>query len=141
MYFIDTNIFLRTLIKEDKKTFQDSCALLEAIKTNKIKGVTAGIVLTEVIWTLSSFHQLSKKESLRAVRSILNLRGLRVSDHYRHQDALAIYESHQVKYVDALIASIEEVGGQQWTVISYDRDFDKLDVTRKEPAEILKSLE
>lgn len=136
-YFLDTNIFLRTLVKENEPSFKECCQLLKTVKLNKIKAVTANLVLAEVVWTLSSYYQFPKTKVIRAIKSIINLRGLKIIDGYNPLTTLEIFEDKNIKYIDALIASIEKVHSKEWIVVSYDKDFDKLEVLRTEPKEII----
>lgn len=136
-YFVDTNIFLRTLIKEDEQSFSDCCRFLEAIKTNKLQGVISSLILAETVWTLASFYQFPKEKVAGAARSIINLRGLKIVDRFDHRWALNAYEEKKIKYIDALIASIKEIKEKKWTIVSYDRDLDNLKVLRKEPPAVL----
>lgn len=135
-YFIDTCVFLRTLVKENEEIFKQCYLFLKAVKTNKIRAVTASIVLAEIVWTLNSFYQLPKPQVVEAVRSIVNLRGLKIVDKYNHLFSLDLYEKKKVKYIDAVIASIDEIQARKWIVVSYDTDFDKLGIIRKEPGQI-----
>ena len=137
VYVLDANIFLRVLVREEKKTFDECRRLLLSVKQNKIKAVIPGLVLSEVVWTLSSYYRFSKDKVIRGVRSILQLSGMRIVDRYDYRLALDLYRDHRVKYIDTCIASIEEVQRKKWTVVSYDRDFDALDVLRREPSELL----
>ena len=133
IYFIDTNIFLRTLINDNARMHQSCIEFLSRVKTNTLYAKTATIVLAEAMWTLMSYYQLSRDDSAAAVQSIINLRGLTIVDQYNHSLAIKLFQSSSVKYIDALIASISPVYQQEWTVISYDKDFDNLDIPRKEP--------
>lgn len=135
-YFVDTNIFLRTLVSENKKAFGESRKFLEAIKRNKIEAVTSNIVLTEMVWTLLSYYKFPKKDIVSAVKSVLNLSGLEITDGYNAVQALEFYEDKSVKFIDCLISSIPEIQNKQRVVVSYDKDFDKLGILRKEPGEI-----
>lgn len=136
MYFLDTNIFLRVLAKDDEKSFGECKKVLDGVKRGEIDAVTANLVLVEVLWTLESYYGWDKKRVVRSLRSIVNLGGLRTVDGYILDTALGKYGAKGVKFVDAMIASIEEVEAKDWIVVSYDRDFDKLGVVRKEPGEI-----
>lgn len=138
-YFIDTNIFIRVLHKENEKLFRECLLLLQSIKENKIEAYTGTIVLTEVVWTLSSFYKISKAKIIEGVRGIINISGLKITDIYNQNLALTLFEKHSVKFIDALIASIEEVYTKKMIVVTYDRDFDKLPVIRKEPKDILRA--
>ncbi|OGK35629.1 hypothetical protein A3A93_05215 [Candidatus Roizmanbacteria bacterium RIFCSPLOWO2_01_FULL_38_12] len=139
-YFIDTNIFLRVLIKEDEKSFQECILLLKTIKENKLKAVTSSVVLAEIVWTLLSFYTFPKNRTAEAVESIINLRGLQVLDNYNHRLAIKTFAQSKIKYIDALISSIKEILEKKWIIISYDRDFDKLNVIRKEPHDVYRNI-
>jgi len=54
--------------------------------------------------------------------------------------AIEIYEKFPVKFIDALIVSNPKIFKKEITIISYDKDFDKLNVKRKEPKDVLKGI-
>ncbi len=139
-YFIDTNIFLRTLIKEDEKSFKDCYRFLEAVRLNKVKGITSHLVLAEIAWTLSSYYQFEREDIAKALESVGNLRGLKIVDGYQIMPALSFYSAKSVKFIDAMIASIKQISAKKWTIISYDQDFDKLGLIRCEPNQVIASL-
>lgn len=136
-YFIDTNIFLRTLIKEDERTFNDCYRILEEVRLNKLKGVTSSLILAEIAWTLSSYYQFNREDIAKALKGVINLRGLKIIDGYQVLLALSFYQSKGVKFIDAMIASIEQLVTKKWTIVSYDQDFDKLDIIRREPDQVV----
>lgn len=139
-YFIDTNIFLRTLLADVKNQYHDCFRFLKAVKKNKIEAFTASVNIAEAVWTLGSYYNLPKDKVIQATQSILNLRGLKIIDDYHHLLALKLYAQQPIKYIDALIASIPDLQNQKMAMVSYDKDFDKLTVIRKEPAEVLKNF-
>ncbi|MFH1602172.1 MAG: PIN domain-containing protein [Candidatus Shapirobacteria bacterium] len=136
-YFIDTNIFLRVLIKENEAVFNDCLRFLQKVKAGKIKAITASLVLAEIAWALSSYYEFAPRKVALSVRGILNLKGLNIMDKYDHLLALQLFESKKVKYIDALLASIKEIQTGKWTIVSYDKDFDKLKIKRLEPKKII----
>ena len=135
-YFIDSNIFLRTIVQENQKVFKDCRSFLQLIKGNQIKAYTCGLVLAEVLWVLSSYYHIKKPGLIEALESILNLRGLRVIDKIDYLAAEKIYEKYNVKFIDAVIASIITADSTKWLIVSYDKDFDKIGIIRKEPGKI-----
>ena len=110
------------------------------MKENKISAVTNTVVLSEIAWTLSSFYGIPKIQVINSLRGLLQVRGLKIIDNYNHMLALDLYEKHIMKYIDALIMSNEAFSLKELTIVSFDRDFDKLKVVRKEPKEILDFL-
>ncbi len=138
-YFIDTNIFLRALLGDEEKTLEDCLRLLRGIKNGKIKAVTSNLVLAEVNWMLLKFYKFSKEDVVRSLNSILSLRHLKINDDFNPILAVRLYKDYSIKFIDALIASNPEIFNKERTVVSYDKDFDKLGDLRVEPKEIIKT--
>jgi uncharacterized protein len=134
--FIDTNIFLRVLIAEtDKKVFNDCRNLLEKVKSKKLSGYTSSLVLAEINWTLGSYYSFPRGEVAEALKGIIHLKNLGITDDFNAEYAVDIYaDNKKVKFIDCLISSIKEIRTGKLQVVSYDRDFDSLGVKRIEPA-------
>jgi len=138
-YFIDSNIFLRVLVKENEKVFQDCFALLKKIEGKKIKAITSVLILAEIDWVLEGFYQFSKERAIEAIEGILKLKGLKFVDSFNFSLFLYYYGKNSVKFIDALIAS-EKVfckDKEKVAIISYDKDFTRLGLQRLEPAYFL----
>lgn len=140
LYFIDTNIFLRVLIGDDQNKLKECVKLLKLVKVNKIDAYTSTIVLIEIAWTLTSFYRFSKDKVIQAVKSIINLRGLKIIDNHNIPLSLELYQKYPVKYIDTLICSNKEIVSKEAVIISYDKDFDKMKVQRLEPKEVFAQL-
>lgn len=138
IYFIDTNIFLRSLYKENTQTFLECTNFLKAVKENKVDACTGTVVLTEIVYTLRSYYRLDKEIIIKGLQSIVRLGSLKILDEYDHRLALQFFDKYSVKYIDALIASNKSIVSKKMTIVSYDRDFHKLPVLWKEPHEFNK---
>ncbi|PJA40804.1 hypothetical protein CO178_01520 [candidate division WWE3 bacterium CG_4_9_14_3_um_filter_34_6] len=136
IYLVDTNIFLRAIVKDDESSFKDCIKFLEGIKNGKFNAITTSVILSEIVWTLLSFYKLEKHDVILAIASIINLKGLNIVDQYNHINAIEIFTNKNVKYIDTLIASTAMSVGKKCVIVSYDKDFDKIGIERKEPHEI-----
>lgn len=138
-YFIDTNIFLRVIVKgENEKQFEESKRLLELIRLGYIKASISSLILAEVNWVLASYYNLSKGEVIPYLEGIVNLKNLSFEEKIDHSRALRLWEEYPVKFVDCLIASHKGFIKSDMVIISFDRDFDKIEgITRKEPKEAI----
>lgn len=136
-YFIDTNIFLRTLLRDDEKTFNDCLEFLKRIKENNIVALTSNLILAEINWTLLKVYKFPKERVLVGLTSVLKLSNLKVTDDFDSYLAKEIYEKFPVKFIDALIASNPAIFNKEVAVVSYDKDFDKIGVKRMEPSKII----
>lgn len=135
--FIDTNIFLRLFTGDDPKMLTECMVFLDKIKKEKLKVFTSATVLSEVVWTLESFYKFPKSSVVIGIRSIIGIPNLEILDEYMFLHALETYNDSSVKFIDALIASNSEIQSKKMTVVSYDKDFDKLGVKRLEPKDLL----
>lgn len=136
-YFLDSNIFLRFLIGDNQKMLSECLSLIKDIKEGRMNAFTSNLVLSEVVWTLGSFYKFPRSKVINAVKGIVGTPGLKICDGYMILAALEIYENSSVKFIDSLVASIHEIYNRKWVVVSYDKDFDKLGVIRKEPSRIV----
>ncbi|MFA5770598.1 MAG: PIN domain-containing protein, partial [Patescibacteria group bacterium] len=59
-YFIDTNYFLRLLLRDDEKQFEEVYSVFQQAVNQKVKIYTSVIVFFEIYWVLSSFYKKNK---------------------------------------------------------------------------------
>ena len=133
MYFIDTNVFIRVLVKDNEKFFRECLSFLNLIKKDEIRAFTSTLVLSEVEWVLDGFYKFEKQKVIEALDGIIKLKNLKIIDKFDPQLALDIFQKNNVKFIDALISSNPQIFQMKIIIISYDKDFDKLNVKRKEP--------
>lgn len=124
-FFVDTNIFLRFLLKDDRKKAERCKKLFEKAKKGKIQLFTSDLVIAEVVWTLESFYKLSKKEVSENVKRLLTLKNLGIPCASLLIEALVIYEEKNIDFIDAYNYILMLNGGLE-RIASYDTDFDKL---------------
>lgn len=132
-YFLDTNIFIRVIAKDDFHKVDACETLFRLILDGKLSCLTSSIVLAELVWTLMSFYKIRKFAVIRVLKSILAMKHLNIVDDYNILYALELYENHKVKFIDAIIASSQSFQKDDMKIISYDRDYDKLGIQRVEP--------
>lgn len=137
-YFIDTNIFLRYFTDEkNSKAFHDCSLLIKRIKLGKFSAVTSHLVVAEIAWTLPTSYGSRKSQVLKVLKAVETLNGLKIVNTFDTRIANRFFEDYSIKYIDALIASNPQIQDKKMIVVSYDKDFDKLGVIRKEPSQIV----
>ena len=132
-YFIDTNIFLRFFIKENQRAFRETQAIIKLIKEGKIKAFTSHLVIAELDWTMNSYYKIPKEERLIILDSLLQLKNLSFSNNFDLVAALNFYRNYRVKFIDCLLASNSLLLAGKASIISYDKDFDRLKIKRIDP--------
>lgn len=134
---IDSNIFLRTFVRDDEQKWKDSMQVFQAIAQRKIKAYIPTLVAAEVNFVLTSFYKFEKSRVIEATKSLASLSNLKVIEDLSVGRATQLYEQHAIKFTDCLLASSALLQTKQATILSYDRDFDKLGVRRLEPRALL----
>jgi len=133
--FVDTNIFLRYLTRDDPQKAEACFRLLEKAKKSEVTLTTSESVIAEIVFVLSSprVYRLSRTEVRARLYPILALEGLKIQDRRKYYRALDLYADHAIDFEDALtVAEMERSGIED--LYSYDTDFDVFEnVIRLEP--------
>lgn len=131
--FIDTNIFLRYLTKDDPVKYDKCREVFKRAIENKMELSTSGIVIAELIWTLMSYYKIPKADIVEKVSIIVGTDNLHIPDKDIITDALILYGRKNIDYIDAYNAAFMKYHGLN-EICSYDRDFDVIgDIKRIEP--------
>jgi len=73
MIFVDTNFFLRFLIKDEKRLYQEAKQFFLQAEENKVILSTNLIVIFEIYWVLKSFYRKKRRTVARILTDILKL--------------------------------------------------------------------
>ncbi len=135
MPFVDTNIFLRYLTRDDPDKAQACFELFKRAEANQIALTATETVIAEVVYVLSSkrTYNLPRDQIRARLYPLLTLRGLRLPQRRTVLRALDLYVTYPIDFEDALIVAHMERQTVR-DLYSYDRDFDKVpSVNRQEP--------
>lgn len=131
--FVDTNIFIRYLTKDDPTKYDRCRELFKRALEGKIILASSGMVIAELIWTLLSYYKVSKADVIEKVSIIVSTESLHIPDKDIIADALVFYGRKNIDYIDAYNAVFMKYHGYR-EIYSYDRDFDLVEeIKREEP--------
>lgn len=135
MYFVDTNIFLRVLTKDDAERAEKCFALLKKAETKEIELVTTEAVITEIVYILSSkkWFGLTRERIHELLSPILRTKGLYIPKKNVYFRALDVYAQFNLDFEDCVIvAQMEEQ--EIHNLYSYDAGIDAVTaIQRLEP--------
>ena len=101
MVFVDTNVFLRFFVKDTASLYEKARALFEKAEAGKIKLETSELVIAEIVWVLESFYGFTRKEVTEVLTTLLASRNLRIANHARISEAVHLYTSGNMDFIDA----------------------------------------
>lgn len=132
--FVDTNIFIRYLTRDDQQKYKDCLHLFQQAERNTMELTTSSEIVSEVVFVLSSkIYRLPRPTIQATLSKLLGLPGFRLAERSIYLRALSLYVSHPIDYEDCMtVARMEQQG--IGTLYSYDRDFERFPhLARTEP--------
>jgi predicted nucleic acid-binding protein len=135
MQFIDANVFIRHLTRDDPRKAEACLALFQKAREKTITLTTSESVIAEVVYVLSSkkLYNLPREEIRRLLYPLLSLPGLKLTNRKMVLHSLDLYATYPLDYEDAL--TVAQMKRQRISELySYDRHFDQVPgITRFEP--------
>ncbi len=132
--FLDTNILLRYLLRDDEEKARRALGLLSRLEQGREKVTTSPMVIFEVVFTLQRRYQVPRQQIRDSLKDILSLRGLELPNKGLYGRALDLFAARQkLSFPDAFHAAYMTSRGIG-EIYSWDTDFDRLEgITRIEP--------
>ena len=96
MEFVDTNYFLRFILRDNENQYQIARELFESAILGKTKLFTSTVVFFEICWVLSTFYQKKKKEYLDILSDILKMNFIELDERELLIEVLAINKNHNL---------------------------------------------
>jgi predicted nucleic acid-binding protein len=132
--FLDTNIRLRYLTRDDEKKAASALALLRRIEQREETVATSQLVIFETVFTLQKTYRISRTQIRDALSDIISLRGVELPNKPIYLRALDLYAEKNISFADVYNAAYMQAHHLN-EIYSFDTDFDKIDgITRVEPA-------
>ena len=139
MEYIDTNIILRYLLKDDPDKAARAYSLLQEVEQGNRTVATIEAVIAEVVYVLASkkTYHIPRDVIAQRLLPIILLKGLKIgckaTEKQMYADALNYYATTKLDFADAVILAHMKHEGVT-TILSFDTDFDDFpEITRKEP--------
>ena len=130
-WWVDANVLLRFLTGDPPELAERAARLLEGAETDGVPLRIHSVMVAETVWVLQSFYGYSKGEISDALVPLLEHPALRVEGAGSVLGALRTMASSNIDFADALLAGLARSRGAG--VVSFDRDFRKLEVEWREP--------
>ncbi len=135
--FLDSNILLRHLTKDDPAQGRACFAVIQALERGELTAWTSELVIAEVVFVLASksLYNLDRARVRELVLPLIGLPGLRIPHKRMYDRVFELYATLPIDYVGAYHAALIELRGET-DILSYDRHFDRVTgLHRHEPAE------
>ena len=130
-YLVDTNVLLRFLCGEPAAQATAARKLFARAADGEIILDVSPVIVAEAFYTLHSFYGVDRKSTTAKLSLLLQQHGVKLRDERQVLLALERLQNANVGFADAFLAA--GATEEKVAVVSFDRDFDKLQVERYEP--------
>lgn len=100
MIFVDTNYFLRFLLKDDDNQYLVAKKLFLEAASGKVKLISSTIVFFEIYWVLSPYYQKNKAELVRTMKKLLELTFINLDERAILEKSLYLFEDINLSFED-----------------------------------------
>jgi predicted nucleic-acid-binding protein len=129
---LDTNVLIRFLTVDKSQKYKKLYAFFETLERGETQVELKLIVLFQVIFVLKSFYKVPKEAIATEMLELLKYKGITIREKKIVKRTLELWREKNVEIVDCYLIACLETDSQN-LLYSYDRDFDKLKINRKEP--------
>ena len=100
MIFVDTNYFIRFLLKDIKSQYLISRKLFERGLGGEVKLFSSVVVFFEIYWVFSSFYKKNKNDVIETLKKVLNLSFIRFENREVLEESLDMYKETSLELED-----------------------------------------
>src|SRR5262245_43546063 len=123
--FLDTNILLRHFLQDVPSQSARATELIRRLEDSEVQVHISDIVVFEVVFTLTRSYRQPKAAVRDAVLALLDLPGIILPGKRRFHRVFDLYVDLNISFADAYHVVLMEQQKVD-TVVSFDRDFDRV---------------
>ncbi|MBI2431018.1 MAG: PIN domain-containing protein [Candidatus Levybacteria bacterium] len=103
VYYVDTNVFLRFLLRDIPTQYTIAEKLFKKAKSGKVKLVLPQIIIFEIYFILNTFYHLSKPEIIEKIQSLLAVKYFHVQNKEIFKKAIKLFEKSNNSLADCFL--------------------------------------
>lgn len=129
--WVDANVLLRLLTGDPPDLAEKALRLAQQAERGELTLKISPIVVAEIVWVLSSFYRYPRSQIAEVLIPLITAEGVILEEGEQVIAALQRMVSANVDFIDAFLAEVARREGEG--VISFDRDFRRLEIPWVEP--------
>lgn len=135
---LDTNIWLRYIIKDNHEQYEATKKLIEANEFGILKIYTSSIIFLELSYVLKNVYHFKFDEILEVMDSIYHMKGITILHDTDLDRTLTYYKKYKIKFSDCLLVSQLP---SEIIFVTFDIEFTKIaELSPRTPQQIIKTL-
>lgn len=123
--YVDANVVLRFILNDPPGMARQASKLFLAANEGRLVLIVSLITVAEIVWVLESYYGHAKARIAETLTSFLSADGLEVPELILIITALDRYQSKNIDFADALLAT-QAINKGPAAIYSFDRHFDRI---------------
>lgn len=121
---LDTNVFIRFLIKDIAAQFEKAKEVFTSIEDGNVSATVSILVVNEIIWIMDNYYEIKRDIYIPQVLKLLALKHMKTMEIKKHMlvTILRILEHRNVDFTDVYLARVAD--GR--SIVSFDKDIVRL---------------
>lgn len=116
IYYVDTNVFLRFILKDNVQQYKTVRGLFKKAKDIEVKLLVPQIVIFEINFVLGKVYHIGKEEIIQQLESLLSTYYFHIQNDEIFKDALKLFKISNNSLVDCfLILKAKQEGAELFT--------------------------
>ncbi len=127
-YWLDTNVILRYLTKDNKILSPKSKIIINSIANYKGFAYLNTLVLHEIVYILENVYNVNRKDISNSLSNLISISHINITDIQKQSLRLALkdYSKTKIDFPDCVYKQICKEN--KYKLLSFDKDFEKLGV-------------
>lgn len=121
---LDTNIFVRLVVKDVSSQLEISRQLFKEIEKDKIRGWVSILVIDELIWVLENYYHIERSLYLAQILNLLALKSISIIE-VKKTIIIKILKRMETTNIDFTDLYLVETAGDK-KIVSFDKDLQKI---------------
>lgn len=121
---IDTNALLRLFLDDVPHQVLEVQKLLVWAKNGKLEIIIPQIIVFEIVFALSKFYKLPKREIIPILRSLLAFPGVKIQNKKLFEESTILYSDVNLSLVDCFL--IQYSKNKNFDIFTFDKKLNKL---------------
>lgn len=123
-FTVDTNFFLRFLLKDVPEQYEVIRGLLHNAKKDKVSLIVPQIIIFEITFSLEKYYKFSKTAIVESLKSLLAAPYFQIQDREVFKKAVELFKEYNISFPDCFLIYFAK--NNKADLFTFDRGLKKL---------------
>jgi predicted nucleic-acid-binding protein len=119
MIILDTNYYIRFLVRDNEKMYEDSTKYFEDLESSLIEVYLPDLILAEIVYVLTKVYELPRFDVATALQSIIAIDALSMDNKWLTLTTLELFSTENLDFADCFLLGYSQL--TDYDVMTFDK--------------------